>query len=166
MCHMGDLLQFLAEFLGCSRCFTGAECFSRLVTPHYFFWNQPAFPMILHTFQQFSHVCFFHDTVFDFGETTMLRNHRSWFRRRAVLSLHVLLSQCCYVGLQTSSFTVLRRSKMVSAELSSPVEHQRTLQSQTYVAKAGEVLIKNDKQKSLDLSRWLAPNRYSICIYI
>ena len=103
--------------------------------PIIFFWNQPAFPIDLpHPTPQFSAVFpifFFHDTVFDFGETPMLRNHRSWFRRRAVLSLHVLLSQCCYVGLQTSSFTVLRRSKMVSAELSSPVEHQRTLQSQT-----------------------------------
>ena len=134
MCHMGDLLQFLAEFLGCSRCFTGAECFSRLVTPHFFFEISQLFPWFYTVFSSFPMFVFFHDTVFDFGETPMLRNHRSWFRRRAVLSLHVLLSQCCYVGLQTSSFTVLRRSKMVSAELSSPVEHQRTLQSQTYVA--------------------------------
>ena len=131
---MGALLQFLAEFLGCSRCFTGAECFSRLMTSHYFFLTSPSFS---HEFTQFSSVfpcIFFSWHSFQFWGNPMLRNHRSWFKRRAVLSLHILLSQCCYVGLQTSSFTVLRRSKMVLAELSSPVEHQRTLQSQTYIA--------------------------------
>ena len=68
----------------------------------------------------------------------MLRKHRSLFKRYGSV-VPVLLRWFT----KTSSFTVLRRSKMVSAE-PSHVEHQRTL------LKVGEVLIKNDKQKSLD----------------